>query len=171
MQAAFYYKLFKRKLFAMNYTLDATDRRIINLLEQDAKMTIKDIAAQLNMSTTPIFDRIKKLEKTGYICGYSAIVDSKMMGFNIVVYCTVTLETHNKEHIQQFVDDVHQLTEVIECYHIAGLFDYLLKVYAKDMNDYQLFITDKLASINNIGKVQSSFVMTEIKSERALPIL
>jgi len=155
----------------MTYTLDATDRRIINLLEQDAKMTIKDIAGHLNMSTTPIFDRIKRLEKTEYIKGYSAIVDSKMMGFNLIAYCTVTLETHHKEHIQQFVTDVQQLSEVIECYHIAGLFDYLLKIYARDMNDYQLFITDKLASIKNIGKVQSSFVMTEIKSERALPVL
>lgn len=155
----------------MNYLLDATDRRIINLLEQDAKMTIKDIAASINMSTTPIFDRIKRLEKTGYIKGYTAIVDGKMMGFNLIAFCTVTLETHHKEHITQFVKDVHQLTEVIECYHIAGLFDYLLKIYAKDMNDYQMFITDKLASIKNIGKVQSSFVMTEIKSEQALPII
>ncbi len=155
----------------MNYTLDATDRRIINLLEQDAKMTIKDIAAKLNMSTTPIFDRIKRLEKTNYIKGYSAIVDSKMMGFNIIAYCTITLETHHKEHIQQFVTDVQELTEVIECYHIAGLFDYLIKIYAQDMNDYQLFITEKLASIKNIGRVQSSFVMTEIKKERSLPIL
>lgn len=154
----------------MDYILDATDRRIINLLEQDAKMTIKDIASNLKMSTTPIFDRIKRLEKTGYIKGYTAIVDSKMMGFNLIAFCTVTLETHHKEHITQFVEDVQELKEVIECYHIAGLFDYLLKIYAKDMNDYQKFITDKLASIKNIGKVQSSFVMTEIKSERALPM-
>lgn len=155
----------------MTYTLDATDRRIINLLERDAKMTIKDIAANLKMSTTPIFDRIKRLEKSGYIKGYTAVVDSKMMGFNLVAYCTVTLEVHHKEHIQQFVHDVQQLSEVIECYHIAGLFDYLLKIYAQDMNDYQLFISEKLASVKNIGKVQSSFVMTEIKSERALPVL
>lgn len=155
----------------MTYILDATDRRIINHLEQNAKMTIKEISIKLNMSTTPIFDRIKRLEKTGYIKGYTAVVDSKMMGFNLIAYCTVTLETHHKEHIQQFVSDVHQLSEVIECYHIAGLFDYLLKIYARDMNDYQLFITEKLASIKNIGKVQSSFVMTEIKSEKTLPIL
>ncbi len=155
----------------MTYTLDATDRRIINLLERDAKMTIKNIAANLKMSTTPIFDRIKRLEKSGYIKGYTAVVDSKMMGFNLIAYCTVTLETHHKEQINQFVNDVQKLSEVIECYHIAGLFDYLLKVYARDMSDYQLFISEKLASIKNIGKVQSSFVMTEIKSERALPVL
>ncbi|HAV28403.1 MAG TPA: AsnC family transcriptional regulator [Saprospirales bacterium] len=155
----------------MTYNLDATDRRIINLLEHDAKTTIKDIAAQLNMSTTPIFDRIKRLEKTGYIKGYAAIVDSKMMGFNLIAYCTVTLEIHHKEHIRQFVNDVQLLSEVIECYHIAGLFDYLLKIYVEDMNDYQLFITEKLSSIKNIGKVQSSFVMTEIKNVSALPLL
>ena len=83
----------------------------------------------------------------------------------------MTLETHHKEHIQQFVNDVQLLSEVIECYHIAGLFDYLLKIYVEDMNDYQLFISEKLASIKNIGKVQSSFVMTEIKNVSALPLL
>ena len=120
-------------------------------------MTIKDIAAQLNMSTTPIFDRIKRLERTGYIKGYTAIVDSKMMGFNLIAYCTVTLETHHKEHIQQFVNDVQLLSEVIECYHIAGLFDYLLKIYVEDMNDYQLFITEKVGFYQEYWKSTEFF--------------
>jgi DNA-binding Lrp family transcriptional regulator len=122
------------------------------------------------MTNTPIFDRIKRLEKEGFITGYSAIVDKEKLGYKLVAFCSVTLESHHKEYLNQFVREVKELPEVIECYHIAGMFDYLLKIYVKDMVDYQNFIAQKLASLANIGRVQSSFVMTEIKNEKALPI-
>jgi DNA-binding Lrp family transcriptional regulator len=148
----------------MNYELDAIDRRIIKLLQQDGKMKIKEVAHHLKMSNTPIFDRIKRLEKTGFIKGYTAIVDKKMLGFQLVAFCSVNLERHHADIIQQFEQEVKELEEVEECYHIAGMFDYLLKINVKDMVDYQTFITKKLANLANIGKVQSSFVMTEIKT-------
>lgn len=154
----------------MSYQADAIDRRIIQLLQKDGKMKIKEIAGELKMSNTPIFERIKRLEKEGYIKGYSTLVDREKLGFTLIAFCTVTLETHHKTHINQFVKDIEVLPEVIECYHIAGLFDYLLKVYVKDMLDYQDFITNKLASIPNIGRVQSSFVMTEVKNNNVLPL-
>lgn len=154
----------------MSYQLDAIDRRIIRLLQSDGKMKIKEIAHELNMSNTPIFERIKRLEKEAYIKGYTTIVDRQRLGFQLVAFCSVTLETHNQENIQRFVEEVNELTEVMECYHIAGMFDYLLKVYVKDMLDYQDFITNKLASLANISRVQSSFVMTEIKQTYTLPI-
>lgn len=155
----------------MKTNIDATDRRIIRILENNAKATIKEISESLRMSRTPIFERIKKLEQLGYIKGYTAVVDSKAMGFQLMAFATVTLETHHTVHIKQFVEDIQGLEEVMECHHMAGQFDYLLKIYAKDMDDYQLFISEKLASLDNIGKVQSSFVMSEIKSEWSLPIL
>ncbi|MGK0364748.1 MAG: DNA-binding Lrp family transcriptional regulator [Saprospiraceae bacterium] len=154
----------------MSYHADAIDRRIIQLLQEDGKMKIKEIAGVLKMTNTPIFERIKRLEKEGYIKGYSTLVDRKKLGFSLVVFCTVTLETHHKTNISQFVNDIEMLPEVVECYHIAGLFDYLLKVYVRDMIDYQDFITNKLASIPNIGRVQSSFVMTEVKNNNVLPL-
>ena len=149
----------------MNYQIDAIDKRILQLLQQDGKMKIKEVAHHLKMSNTPIFDRIKRLERTGFIKGYIAIVDQKMLGFQIVAFCSVTLERHHTDFIEQFEKDVKELEEVEECYHIAGMFDYLLKVNVKDMTDYQNFITKKLANLANIGKVQSSFVMTEIEME------
>jgi DNA-binding Lrp family transcriptional regulator len=154
----------------MDYKIDAIDKRIIQLLQQDGKMKIKEVAHSLKMTTTPIFDRIKRLEKEGFIEGYSTIVNKEKLGFNLVAFCTVSLESHHKEYLNQFVKDVENIPEVAECYHIAGMFDYLLKIYVKDMVDYQNFISQKLASLPNIGRVQSSFVMTEVKNNHVLPI-
>ncbi len=154
----------------MPVKIDATDRRILQLLQKDGKIKIKEIAHELNMSNTPIFERIKRLEKEGLILGYSTTLDKEKLGFKLVAFCSVTLERHHKEYLGQFETDVIEIPEVIECYHIAGMFDYLLKVYVKDMTDYQLFITQKLASLPNIGKVRSSFVMTEIKNDNILPL-
>jgi Lrp/AsnC family transcriptional regulator, leucine-responsive regulatory protein len=154
----------------MAYKIDAIDQRIVRLLQKDGKMKIKEIANELNMTNTPVFDRIKRLEKEGFITGYSANVDKEKLGYKLVAFCSVTLESHHKAYLNQFVKEVKELPEVIECYHIAGMFDYLLKIYVKDMVDYQNFIAQKLASLANIGRVQSSFVMTEIKNEKALPI-
>ncbi len=155
----------------MEIKIDAIDKRIVQLLQKDGKMKIKEIAHELNMTNTPIFDRIKRLEKEGFIKGYSTIVDKEKLGYHLVAFCSVTLESHHKEYLNQFVKDVKNLKEVMECYHIAGMFDYLLKIYVKDMVDYQIFITQKLASLANIGRVQSSFVMTEVKNERVFPFL
>jgi DNA-binding Lrp family transcriptional regulator len=154
----------------MDYKIDAIDKRIIQLLQQDGKMKIKEVAHALKMTTTPIFDRIKRLEKEGFIEGYSTIVNKEKLGFNLVAFCAVSFESHHKEYLNQFVKDVENIIEVAECYHIAGMFDYLLKIYVKDMVDYQNFITQKLASLPNIGRVQSSFVMTEVKNNPVLPI-
>ncbi len=154
----------------MEIKLDAIDRRIIQLLQQDGKMKIKEIAEQLNMTNTPIFERIKRLERDGYIEGYSAKVNKKKMGFGLMAFCSISLELHNEEYIGRFVEEISDLDEVIECYHIAGMFDYLMKIYVQDMEHYQTFITKKLAALRNIGKVQSSFVMTEIKSGGVLPL-
>lgn len=154
----------------MDYKIDAIDKRIIQLLQQDGKMKIKEVGHALKMTTTPIFDRIKRLEREGFIEGYSTIVNKEKLGFNLVAFCTVSLESHHKEYLNQFVKDVKNIPEVAECYHIAGMFDYLLKIYVKDMVDYQNFITQKLASLPNIGRVQSSFVMTEVKNNHVLPI-
>jgi DNA-binding Lrp family transcriptional regulator len=154
----------------MNNTLDATDRRIIHQLQQNGKVTIKEIAESLGMSTTPVYERIKKLEREGFIEGYTAIVNKEKMGFQFVAFCAVSLESHHTDFIEQFESDVKSLPEVMECYHIAGMFDYLLKIYSTDMADYQKFITQKLAAISNIGRVQSSFIMTEVKNEKVMPL-
>lgn len=149
-------------------TLDPTDKSILKLLQQDAKLTNKEIAAKLNLTTTPVFERIKKLEREGYIDKYVALVDRKKVDLSMMVFCNVSLKEHATEFLNRFENDVQSLAEVVECYHIAGMFDYLLKVVVKDMDTYQDFVANKLAGLNNIRKVQSAFVMSEIKHSTQL---
>ena len=150
--------------------IDTLDKSILKLLQTDAKLTIKEIGLRLNLTSTPIFERIKRLEKSNYIIAYRAIINRKKIGLSLMVFCDISLNQHEASYISKFEEDIKQFTEVIECYHIGGTFDYLIKVVAKDMDEYQYFIANKLASLDNIRKVQSSFVMNEIKSTASLPI-
>ena len=149
--------------------IDATDSKILTLLQQDGKMTTKEVSAKLGLTITPVHERIKKLERNGYINHYTAIVDRKKVGLNLLVFCSVSLKNHQRAYIGKFESDIRHLSEVVECYHIGGMFDYLLKVVIHDMDEYQSFISTKLADLDNIGNVQSSFVMSEIKCSSQLP--
>ncbi|HMQ49098.1 MAG TPA: Lrp/AsnC family transcriptional regulator [Saprospiraceae bacterium] len=150
--------------------LDAMDKRILQLLQEDAKFTHKEIAAQLHLTTTPVYERIKRMEREGVIQQYVALVDRKKIHLSLMAFCNVSLKEHSTDFLVQFERDIQLLPEVVECYHIAGLFDYLLKVVVKDMDTYQHFVAKKLAALENIGRVQSAFVMTEIKYSPGLPI-
>ncbi|MBQ0735434.1 Lrp/AsnC family transcriptional regulator [Aquimarina celericrescens] len=150
--------------------MDPIDRSILLLLQKDGKITIKEIAERLNLTTTPIFERVKKLERDGYIKSYKAILNRKKIGLQLMAFCNITLNLHQKDFIKKFEKDIQQFPEVVECYHVAGMFDYLIKIYTEDMEQYQDFLSNKLASLENISKVQSSFVMTEVKDFSYLPI-
>ncbi|WP_378188268.1 Lrp/AsnC family transcriptional regulator [Aquimarina sp. W85] len=150
--------------------MDTTDKAILILLQKNGKITIKEIAERLNLTTTPIFERVKKLEREGFITSYKAIVDRKKVNLQLIVFCNITLNLHQTDFLKKFEKDIQQFPEVVECYHVAGMFDYLVKIYARNMEEYQYFLSNKLASLENISKVQSSFVMTEVKSLSYLPI-
>lgn len=149
--------------------LDATDRRILQLLQADAFLTTKEVAANLNLSNTPVFERVRRLEREGYVARYTALLDRRKIGFSMLVFCDVALKEHNRDYLLRFEQEIAAIEEVIECHHITGAFDYMLKVVARDMDDYQRFIKDKLAVLENIGQVQSHFVMTEVKNTTVLP--
>lgn len=150
--------------------LDSTDLALLDLLQQDAKLTHKELADRLHLSTTPVFERVKRLEREGYILGYAALVDRQKLGLGLMAFCDVLLKEHQTAYLQRFEQDVRTLPEVVACYHIAGQFDYLLQVVAPDMAAYQRFITQKLAALDHIGRVQSSFVMTEVKRQGEGPM-
>ncbi len=150
--------------------LDNIDLGILRILQSDARLTTKQVADKLGLTTTPIFERIRKLEKEGYIKNYVAVLDNKKINRALLVFCNVQLKEHSKKMLSDFERNVSKLPEVMECHHTAGVFDYLIKVAVKDMSDYQDFITNKMATIENIGQVQSSFVMTEVKSDTAFPL-
>ncbi len=140
--------------------LDITDIKILEILQQDARITTKAMAEQLHLSTTPVFERVKKLEKSGWIKKYVALVNHKKMGLSLVAFISISLTKHSRSYLDQFVKEVNQYKEVMECYHIAGNFDFILKVIVKDMEAYETFVLTKLSNIANLGRVQSSFVLS-----------
>ncbi|MBS2097263.1 Lrp/AsnC family transcriptional regulator [Carboxylicivirga linearis] len=144
--------------------LDATDKKLIMLLQKDAKMTTKQLAHHLNLSITPVFERIKRLERNGVIEKYVAIINKEKVGKELIAFCNVSLKEHSHDIIRDFEKSISELPEVLECHHIAGMFDYTLKVVTEDMETYHHFVYNKLSSVNNVGNVQSSFVMREIKT-------
>ena len=149
---------------------DVYDIAILREVQQNAKVTVKELSEKVNLSPTPVFERLKKLEKEGYITGYHARLNPKLLGFNLTVMCYVSLRYHQKDLIEIFMREVVRFPEVRECFHISGMYDFLLRVMISDMDAYQHFVSHKLASMENIGNVQSAFVMSEIKSEVGIQI-
>lgn len=148
--------------------IDAKDREVLALLQEDSKRTTKEYANRLGLSTTAVYERIKRLEKTGVITRYVALVDKNKVNKAFMVLCHVKLIQHIKEYVLQFEREVVQLEEVSECYHISGDYDYILKVNVSDMETYREFMVTKLTAIKNIGSTQSSFVINEVKYSTVL---
>lgn len=150
--------------------LDETDIKLLGLLQSDSKKTTAAYANSLSLSTTAVYERIKRLEKTGVITNYVALVDKKKVNKAFVVLCHVKLIQHIKEYVIRFEREVQQLEEVAECYHISGDYDYILKIHVSDMEAYRDFMVTKLTALNNIGSTQSSFVINEVKHTTAIAI-
>ncbi|MGB5205959.1 Lrp/AsnC family transcriptional regulator [Eudoraea sp.] len=148
--------------------IDAKDRELLALLQEDSKWTTKEYANRLGLSTTAVYERIKRLEKTAVITRYVALVDRNKVNKAFMVLCHVKLIQHIKEYVLQFEREIVQLEEVSECYHISGDYDYILKVNVSDMATYREFMVTKLTAIKNIGSTQSSFVINEVKYSTAL---
>jgi Lrp/AsnC family leucine-responsive transcriptional regulator len=148
----------------MEIKLDDTDRKLLMLLQEDAKQTTKQLAYHLGLTVTPVFERIKRLEKQGVIDRYVAILNKEKIGRKLIAFCNVSIKEHSREYINHFEKQITKFPEVMECYHLAGMYDYILKVTIENMDAYHDFIYNKLASIDNIGNVRSSFVMNELKN-------
>lgn len=146
---------------------DAIDKRILMLLQHDARLTTKEIADKLGKSATAIYERIRWLENEGYIQQYVAILSKEKIEKTLVAYTNVQLKEHAHQMLKDFEKAVVKLSEVMECYHMTGSYDYLLKIVAGDMKAYHDFMLNKLAKLANIGTVQSSFIMTEVKYSTA----
>ncbi len=145
--------------------LDQTDKQILEILQKNSNQSIKQIANEINLTNTPVHERIKKMEKSGVIESYTANIDPKKVGKELLIFTNVSLKEHTKSYLLNFESKIQELKEVIECHHVSGEHDYILKVLVKNMEDYRDFLTNKLAKISNIGNVHSSFVVGEIKKK------
>lgn len=146
--------------------LDEIDRKLLNILQTDSRVTIRELSERLHLSTTPVHERIKKLEKSGYIKQYLTLLDPKLLGKKLIVYISVSLNSHTREAIDEFEKEMEKLDEIMECYYISGNYDFLLKVHCNDMEDYHNFVTCRFSVIQNITQFYSSFVMAETKMKR-----
>ena len=147
---------------------DATDKKLLELLQKDSKQTNKELSNNLGLSVTAVYERIKKLEKEGFIDRYIAIVNKQKVERDFVVFCHVKLVQHSQEFVVSFEKEVKGISEVLECYHLSGDYDYLLKVLVKDMAAFREFMVNKLTRINHIGSTHSMFVINEVKHSYAI---
>ncbi|WP_231460310.1 MULTISPECIES: Lrp/AsnC family transcriptional regulator [unclassified Pedobacter] len=144
--------------------LDEIDLKLLKALSTDSSQTIKVLAGMVNLTASPVVQRIKRLENSGYIKRYIALLDPGMFNQGFTVFCNIRLKQHDRKVGHSFVEDILKIEEVVECYNISGDYDFFLKVFARDMKHYQDFVFNKLGSVESIGSTHSTFVMAEIKN-------
>ncbi|WP_370898547.1 Lrp/AsnC family transcriptional regulator [Chryseobacterium gossypii] len=150
--------------------LDDKDLQLLRLLQKDAKLTVKELAKEVNLSPSPVFERVKRLEQEGYIKKYAAILDAEKLNLGFTVYCQLKLKSNDSYLAVEFEREILEIEEVAECYSISGDFDFLLKVYVRDMKQYQNFVFNILGSVQSIGSTHSTFVMAQVKNTHGLTI-
>ena len=153
----------KEQTATLGLSLDAKDLSILALLQQNARITVKEISEKIHLSTTPVHERIKRMEIDGVIKQYVTLVDHSKVKKGLMVICYVSLKAHSKNAGTKFIHAINEMNEIIECYSISGEFDFMLKVVEENMDSYYDFHVNKLSQIENIGNVQSVFVMGVIK--------
>ena len=154
----------------MAYNLDQIDSQILAILQTNSNRTTKSIAEALNMSTSPIFERIKKLEKEGYIKKYVAVLDNKKIGLKLTVFIGITLQGHTRSYLEKFVKEINNFPEVVECHRVSGNFDYLLKLVVEDIEAYETFIISKLTLLPYLGNVQSLIALSTGKETNTIDL-
>lgn len=150
--------------------LDAIDIKILQQLQQDSKITNKELSVKLNLSVTAIYERIKRLERNKVVSQYVALVNPEKVEKSFTVLCQIKLLQHTKAYMMKFEAEVARLPEVLECYHVSGEYDYNLKVMVKDMEAYREFMVTKLTTLEHIGSTQSTFIISSVKNTTVLPL-
>jgi Lrp/AsnC family transcriptional regulator, leucine-responsive regulatory protein len=150
--------------------MDAIDKKLLQLLQKDTKKTTKELSLKLNLSVTAVYERIKKLEREGIIQQYVALLDRTKINKGFVVFCHIKLMQHAKDFLTTFEKEVVQLDEILECFHVSGDYDYILKICVKDMEEYREFMVTKLTTLQHIGSTHSTFMIGEVKNTTAFAL-
>ena len=154
----------------MTEQLDKTDLSILRTLQKNAKLTTKELAAAVKLTPTPVFERLKRLERQGFIRRYVAVLDAVKLDRALIAFCHVKLRQMNRDIAADFERRIKNIAEVSECYNTSGNFDYLLKVHVRDMKQYQEFVLNKLGTVDSLGSLESTFVMSEVKNDLGFSI-
>ena len=150
--------------------LDAIDLKLLNIIQHDSRKTIKEMAEMLHITSTPVFERLKRLEKDGFIDRYVAILNHSKLGKKMQAFIHLSIIDHSKEAVDSFVSQIEDYPEVMECHHVTGDSDFLIKVVVRDIEEFNDFITEKLSTVSNIGRLKSSFSLSVRKQTTAYDI-
>ena len=154
----------------MEQTLDSIDIKILQQLQKNSRLTIKELGALVQLSPSPVFERMKRLERKGFIKKYVAVLDAEKIEHGFVAFCHLSMKQHSYENAQRIMQAVQDIPEIVECYNISGDYDFMLKIYTKDMKQYQQFILKILGDMDCIGSLHSTFVLGEVKNSYQLPL-
>ena len=154
----------------MSTFLDETDIHILSCLQDDSRLTNKELAAKIHLSPTPTFERVKRLEREGYIEKYVAVLNAEKINRGFIAFCNVSMKQHSFDNSQRIMNAVQNIPEIVECYNISGDYDFMLKIYVQDMKAYQQFVLRILGDLDCIGSLNSFFVLGEVKNSHQLPI-
>jgi len=150
--------------------LDETDVQILNLLQNDGRITNAELAKRVGLSPPSVLQRVRALEKSGLIRSYVAILEPERLGLRITALVMISLSLHQEQPIERFRRAIQEIPEIIECYHVSGDFDFLLKVVVRDMRAYEVFLREKLSKIKGIGKITTNFVLATNKQTTQIPL-
>ena len=150
--------------------LDKTDRKILEILQKSAKITNAQLSKEIGLSPAPTLERVKKLETMGVITSYHAKLNTEKIGLGVSTFVLVTLRGHNRENIEQFMQEIDKIEEVIECHHITGAGDFILRIISKDIRSYQKLMLEKVSDIKGVDNMQSMVVLSTFKDSMVLPI-
>jgi Lrp/AsnC family leucine-responsive transcriptional regulator len=152
------------------FSIDKTDLKILKILQEDGRITNLQLSTEIGLSPAPTLERVKKLEKAGIIKSYHAELNREALGLGVHTYMQITLLRHKNNAINNFIDQINSIDEVVECHHITGGSDYILKILAKDMSSYERLVMDKLSKIEEIGQMQTQVVLSTIKKSKVIPL-
>ena len=150
--------------------LDKTDRKILDILQSNAKITNAQLAQEIGLSPAPTLERVKKLENAGIIKSYHAKLNSEVVGLGVNTFVMVSLKGHNRENIEKFIQSIQQIDEVIECHHVTGSSDFILKIISQDISTYQKLMLEKVSNIDIVDSMQSMVILSTFKDSKVLPI-
>lgn len=150
--------------------LDATDRKILEILQSNAKITNANLATKIGLSPAPTLERVKKLENSGVIKSYHAMLDTDTVGLGVSTFVMVSLKGHNKDNIDKFIQSIEEIDEIIECHHITGSGDFILKIISNDISSYQRLMLEKVSNIDVVDNMQSMVILSTFKNSKVMPI-
>ncbi|MFN8404372.1 MAG: Lrp/AsnC family transcriptional regulator [Anaerolineales bacterium] len=153
-----------------NMALDSVDKSLLRALQLDGRLSNVQLAKKISLSPPATHSRLRRLEKDGYVRQYAAVIDREMAGYDLLCFIHISLQMHKVEQVEKFREATRRMPEVLECHHITGEYDYLLKVVLKNRKDLERFVVDKITPIPGVARIHTSLVLTEVKATMALPL-